>query len=76
MAQGDERAKPWQLRLASEEDEAVTRLAKRRTVSKNDIVRYALRLLMRLETETEAGGRLLVERPGARKEPVELWLIW
>jgi len=54
----------------------VGELARERAISKNDVVRCALRLLVRLENETEAGARLLVVRSDGVREPVEVWLLW
>jgi len=68
------RTKPWQLRLAAEEDADVEKLAARRMMSKNDVVRHALRLLVRLQQESEAGSRLLIDRSG--EDQVEVWLLW
>ncbi len=76
MARPEKTSRPWQLRLAPSEDEAAARLAEERMLSKNDVVRRALSLLVRLEAEARSGGRLLVERPGGSKEPVEVWLLW
>lgn len=76
MSRSEKIAHPWQVRLAPSEDEAATRLAEERMLSKNDVVRRALSLLLRLEEETRAGGRLLVERPGTGRELVEVWLLW
>ena len=76
MKRGARGLRKWQLRLSPQEDAEADRFARRRMVSKNDLVRYALRLLMRLERESEAGGRLLIERPGTGREPVEVWLLW
>jgi hypothetical protein len=76
MKRETRRAKPWQLRLASIEDEIAKGLADQRMISKNDVVRHALRLLFRLEREREAGGRLMIERPGTNREPVEVWVVW
>ncbi len=74
MARSEKPTRPWQVRLAPEEDEAAARLAEERMISKNDVVRRALSLMLRLEKETRAGGRLLLERPGTG-ERVEVWLL-
>jgi hypothetical protein len=66
--------KAWQLRLAADEDALATKLAGDRSVSKNDVIRSALRLLARIEKITSSGGRLYVERRGDR-EPFEVWLL-
>lgn len=66
----------WQLRLAPAEDNEADRLARQRNVSKNDVLRHALRLLLRFEEERKGGSRLLLERSGARRELAELWLVW
>lgn len=64
----------WQLRLEPDEDDRAQKLADRRRVSKNDLVRTALRLFLRIETEVEAGARLLIERPG-KGRAVEVWTL-
>ena len=69
-------ARPWQLRLAPDEDSEAEKLAQRRMVSKNDVLRHALRLLARLERETAAGARVLIDRHEAGREQVEVWMIW
>jgi len=51
-------------------------LAQRRMMSKNDVLRHALRLLARLERETAAGASLLIDRNDASREQVEVWMIW
>jgi len=51
-------------------------MAQRRMVSKNDVLRCALRLLARLERETATGARLLIDRNEAGREQVEVWMIW
>ena len=68
----------WQIRLPNEEDETAQRIADARKVSKNDVVRHAIRLLSRLDREEAAGARLLIERIGRSgvPEPVELWIVW
>lgn len=76
MRRNHSRPASWQLRLPGKEDVRVGELARERAISKNDVVRYALRLLLRLENETEAGARLLVERSDGGREPVEVWLLW
>jgi len=68
-------ARQFQLRLPRSEDEEVQWLADRQKISKNDIVRRALRLLARLERETQGGARLILERPGTAREAVEVWLL-
>lgn len=75
MSQAKPSAK-WQLRLPPGEDQEVEKLAAQRGVSKNDIVRHALRLLLRIEQETHTGGRLMVKRSDKRHEVVEIWHIW
>lgn len=75
MARGKP-TRPWQVRLAPAEDQAAAKLAEERMISKNDVVRHALNLLLRLESEARSGGRLLIERPDARRETVEVWLLW
>lgn len=66
----------WQVRLPKLEDEVANRLAKRDVVSKNDVIRRALRLLGQIEEARENGSRVLVERgTGTQKELVELWLV-
>jgi len=69
-------ARLWQLRLAPDEDSEADKLAQRHMVSKNDVLRSALRLLARLERETAAGARLLIDRHDAGREQVEVWMIW
>lgn len=76
MAKSRLRASLWQLRLAPDEDSEADRLAKRHMVSKNDVVRRALRLLARFERETAAGARVLIDRHDAGREQVEVWMIW
>lgn len=66
----------WQLRLTAKEDGEAERLAKQRMISKNDVVRHALHLLLRLELETTTGGRVLLERAGGTREAVEVWVVW
>ncbi len=68
--------RPWQLRLAPQEDNEAERMAKAHMTSKNDVVRHALKLLSRLERELEGGGRIIVERAGTGREPIEVWLLW
>ncbi len=75
MTQEDSPAK-WQLRLPWGEDREVRRLAREKGVSKNDVVRHALHLLLRLERETEAGGRLMIKRSEEKPDVVEIWHIW
>jgi hypothetical protein len=70
----------WQLRLDPSEDKPVTDLARRRGTSKNDVVRLAVRLLLRVlrvEHAVERGGRLLIERRAHNRKmaPVEVWLL-
>ena len=70
-------SRAWQLRLTTDEDKTVVRLAAKHGVSKNDVVRRALRLLARIEKLSEEGHRLVVER-GAHsdeREAVEVWLL-
>jgi hypothetical protein len=69
-------AKTWQVRLAPDEDATVTRLAQTQSISKNDVVRRALRLLAAVERARAQGDRVLVERrDGPKKAAVEIWLI-
>jgi hypothetical protein len=70
-------ARPWQLRLAPDEDDATAKLAGTRVVSKNDVVRSALRLLLRVEEERARGSRLLIERAtgDGQREVVEVWIL-
>ena len=65
----------WQLRLAPDENRQAQKLANRRHMSRNDILRHALRLLVRLEEQTQGGARILLERPGEDKA-VEVWVLW
>jgi hypothetical protein len=76
VAKSKRPARPWQLRLAPDEDNEADKLAQRRMMSKNDVLRHALRLLARLERETAAGARLLIDRNDASREQVEVWMIW
>lgn len=76
MAKSRPRASLWQVRLAPDEDSEADKLAQRHMVSKNDVLRCALRLLARLERETAAGARVLIDRHDAGREPVEVWMIW
>jgi len=76
VAKSKRPARPWQLRLAPDEDNEADELAQRRMMSKNDVLRHALRLLARLERETAAGARLLIDRSDAGREQVEVWMIW
>ena len=66
----------WLLRLPTTEDREIQKLASERGVSKSDVVRHALRLLLRIERETEAGGRLLIKRSEESQEAIEIWHIW
>ena len=76
MARPEKTAHPWQVRLAPDEDQAAAKIAEDRMISKNDVVRRALNLLFRLDDETRAGGRLMLERSGRGRKPVEVWLLW
>jgi hypothetical protein len=65
-----------QLRLAPDEDEGATKVASDRKISKNDVLRRALKLMLKVESETRAGGRLMLERRGPKGiESVEIWLL-
>lgn len=76
MAPSARQVQPFQVRLAPEENAEAERLAQERMLSKNDILRRALNLLVRLENETKAGGRILVERrSNGVPESVELWFL-
>ena len=76
MSRAEGTAQPFQLRLAPQEDAGASKLAGERKLSKNDVLRRALNLLLRLENETQAGARLPIERPGRKEpEPVEVWLL-
>lgn len=75
-AKSEKQAQAFQVRLAPQEDSGAEKLASERKLSKNDVLRRALNLLLRLENETQAGARLLIERPGRKEpEPVEVWLL-
>jgi hypothetical protein len=66
----------FQLRLAPDEDKGAARVAEDRKISKNDVLRRALSLMLKIEKETRTGGRLLIERPGPKGlESVEVWLL-
>ena len=76
---GDEELHAWQLRLAPAEDAYAAAVAKAEKISKNDVVRRALRLLELVERERGAGGRLLIERAhksGKARVQVEVLPIW
>jgi hypothetical protein len=66
----------WQLRLMKAHDGKVSRLAKLGGVSKNDVVRCAVLLIDRLQSEIERGGRVLIERKNGGRKTVELWVLW
>lgn len=70
------RTKSWQVRLPKDENDQVDRLAAKRAMSKNDLVRQGLRLLVVVDGLT-TGERLLIERrgKGQRREAVEVWLV-
>lgn len=65
----------WQLRLAPDEDDLAAQLADERMVSKNEVVRRALRLLARFEKIAASGGRFYVERQRGKREAFEVWLL-
>jgi hypothetical protein len=76
MADDEKALKALQLRLAPLEDEGAAKVARERKISKNDVLRRALNLMLKVENETRAGGRLLLERNGPKgTESVELWLL-
>ena len=64
----------WQVRLAPEEDDATSKFADDEMISKNDVLRRALRVFRALKDETSRGGRLVVRRSGA--PDVEVWLLF
>jgi hypothetical protein len=72
---GKSSPRTWQLRLAPDEDDLATKLADERMVSKNEVIRRALRLLAKLEQIASAGGRLYIARRGGKREPFEVWLL-
>lgn len=75
-AKSEKQTQAFQVRLAPEEDFRAEKLAGERKLSKNDILRRGLNLLIRLENEAQAGARLLIDRPGRKEpEPVEVWLL-
>lgn len=67
----------WVLRLTADEEFSVRSIAQSRGLSKNDVVRRAVTLLVRLETETSAGSRFFVVRRGQGQEhqPMEIWML-
>jgi hypothetical protein len=68
-------SKAWQLRLATAEDKDVQKLADQRRVSKNDVVRQGLRMLLKVEKEMQAGARLFIERSDGEKQLIEVWFV-
>lgn len=76
MARPSKQVQPFQVRLAPAENAEAERLAEERMLSKNDVLRRALNLLIRLEKETKEGGRILVERRSTGvPESVEVWFL-
>ena len=75
MAKSARHVQTFQVRLAPAENAEAERLADERMLSKNDVLRRALNLLIRLEKETKSGGRILVERREGVPESVEVWFL-